>query len=233
MIGKTAILIATHNRKAIVARALPSLPPAIKAAGVEADTFIYDDGSDEYDADWLRALVPGARVVMFPKQDPNSHRSVSKVRSRLFQDALDFADYEYFLHSDSDMLYDLDAFGQIARIMGDCPDWGVIGLFNPSLWDWETRSTVSGADWYQYTFCGGSMFMRRPEPNKLGFVKIPNDKTWDGYYSKVFGRKRACVSRNSYVEHLGSGIHRENPARNPTKRLQGLSIKSEESSHRS
>ena len=219
MIGKTAVLVATCDRKQIVARALPSLTPAINAAGVEADIWIYDDGSEEYDSDWLRSLVPGARVVMLPRQDPNPHRSISSLRSLAFQDALDFEDYAYFLHSDSDMLYDVDAFGQIARIMEDCPDWGVIGLFNPSLWDWEARSTVSGADWYQYTFCGGTMFMRRPKPDRLKYVQVPRTQVWDGYYSRVFGNERACISRTSYVEHLGGGIHRPNPARNVGDRI--------------
>ena len=228
MIGKTAILVTTHNRKALVARALPSLVTACNRAvkaGVlgSADIWIYDDGSDEYEAEWLQSLAPDARVVCLPKQDPNPHRSVAKLRSRAFQAALDFADYDYFLHTDSDMLYDPDAFGQISRLMVACPDWGVIGLFNPSLWDWEQRSSEAGDAWYTYTFCGGTMWMRRPEPDKLGLVSVPRTQTWDGYYARVFGGSRACISRTSYVEHLGGGIHRPNPARNPSEWLQIIS----------
>ena len=231
MLGKTAIIVLTHNRKDLVEKSLRSLIAARKTA-VEsgnlraADIFVYDDGSDEYDADWLQSIAPESRVVCLPKQHPHPTSSVSILRSRAFQDALDADDYRYFLHTDSDMVFDPSAFAQIERLTKACPDWGVIGLFNPSLWDWESRSKESGPDWYLHTFCGGTMFMRRP--NAVS-VKIPQSSrghpAWDGYYSKLIGHKRACISRTSYVEHIGVGIHRSNPARNPTEWLRALSIR--------
>ncbi len=233
MIGNTAILIATHNRRDLVARAVPSLVRARDHALAngdlrEADIWIYDDGSAEYDETFLRSLVPDAFIQMLSHQDPSPKRSVAVLRSETFQAALDFSDYTYFLHSDSDMLYDPDAFGQIRRIMKSCPSWGVISVFNTSAKDREAKSREvgweSGAEWYRYGMCGGSVFMRRPKPDQLQYVQVPAGRSWDGWYTKFLGSGRAIISKTSYCEHLGPGIHAGKPARNPTEYLKGLSL---------
>ncbi len=229
MLPKTAILIATHNRKTLVERAIPSVVRArdyaVSAGDLEAaDIWIYDDGSSQYGGDWLRELSSGGFVETFPRQAPGApRRSVALIREMLFRDAIEFDDYELFLHLDSDMYVDPASFAHLDYLIQDCPKWGVISLFNPIQKDWEAKSKTvgwaQGKDWYRYGIGGGIMLTRRPTPDQMPYLTVKPGLSWDGYWTGKLGDGMAVISRESFVEHLGGGIHEGKPARNPTEWL--------------
>jgi len=210
---RTAVIVAVYDRLDMAWYSLDST----KALG--ADVFIFSDGPldppDQFDE--------FGYVTILEHQDPDPRMSVAKLRNYAMKVVAPLG-YEYLMHSDSDMFYDPTTFEQIARLMQSCKSWEAISVFNPGAKDWENRIPPHRSkyrehkDWYLFGLAGGSFFMRSPIAN-MEVVDIPEKQAWYGYLSKHFAHGNVCISRTSYCEHMGPGIHGENPARNPSQWL--------------
>ena len=227
---KTLLCPATYNRKGTVEVCMAETYRNI----LDAKMYIHDDGSDEYDAEWLGQFCD--RVCVHPRSC-GGKRGVKNVRSNIVKSILgmpltdmkkkeygseinnwvkeDFGPEgpEYLYMVDSDGMHDPHFFYRLHEIMELGPNWGVICLYSAKFHaPRRNRAEVNPLDYHTTVrgmAAGISMFFRvesfRANEAK---VQVPDGRGWDGYYSQTFGARKVVQSLVSYVEHLGKwGFH--------------------------
>lgn len=236
---KTLITPATFNRKGTVEICIGTT----NRHKMEAKLYIHDDGSSDYDEDWL---APFCDRVHRHERSLGGKRGVKNMRSNITKSVLgdfkpevfkpwldeDFGPEgpEFLYHVDSDGLHDPHFFYRIHEIMEMYPNWGTICLYNARFHSPRGRRTENGVI-DPYTSVRGmapgiSMFFRvksfRDNPTK---VQVPDGRGWDGFYSREIARRKVATSLVSFVEHYGKwGFHNKgnfdrDKAMNPTKYL--------------
>jgi hypothetical protein len=249
---KTLICPATYNRRGTVKVCVG----ATNSHKLEAKLYIHDDGSDEYDVDWLSQF--GDRVFRHPRSR-GGKQGVKDLRSNIVKSIMgdyvpdtflpwlteDFGPQgpEYLYMVDSDGYHDPHFFYRIHEML-ETPNWGAICLYNAKFHAPRGRK-VEKAIHNQAAIrgmgAGISMFFRmesfRKNPRK---VQVPDRRGWDGFYSREIALRRVATSLVSYVEHLGKwGFHNKGNfdrcrALNPTEHLvsiRGNAIKEIEAEH--
>jgi hypothetical protein len=236
---KTLITPLTYNRRGTVEMCIG----ATNRHKMEAKLYIHDDGSDEYDEEWLAQFCD--RVYRH-ERSMGGKRGVKNLRSNITKSVLgdfkpeifkpwldeDFGSDgpEYLYHVDSDGLHDPHFFYRLHEIMGMYPNWGTICLYNAKFHSPRGKRTENGViDPYTSVrgmAAGISMFFRmksfRDNPKK---VQVPDGRGWDGFYSREIACRKVVTSLVSFVEHYGKwGFHNKgnfdrDKAMNPTKYL--------------
>lgn len=215
------IAIACHNRRRIAEECLPTV-----AAGMDPKRdylTLFNDGSTEYDADWLQSLVPIATVVSSPA--PSGIQAQRRAHLELFLKS----DATHLYLTDHDMIHDPEwrgaAFGLAATY--DAP----VCLYN----------TAAHADLKGNTFKddpdedvirrhyapGCSYFLCRKDVERIREF-IPQLAHFDWQIPALL-RYSFVTSRMSWCDHIGFGGERHpkgagydegDRALNPTQWLQ-------------
>jgi hypothetical protein len=213
---------------------------------MDAKMYIHDDGSEEYDENWLRPFCD--RVFRHP-HSRGGKQGVKDLRSNITKSVL--GDYrpevfkpwleedfgpegpEYLYMIDSDGYHDPHFFYRLHEIMDLYPGWGVICLYSAKFHT-PRRNRRENNVIDQHTVVRGmsagiSMFFRMQSFRDLPqYVQVPDRRGWDGFYSQTIGKKKVVTSLVSYVEHFGKwGFHNRGDfdrdrALNPTKHLVGI-----------
>lgn len=227
---KTLLCPATYNRKGTVEQCLS----VTYANLMEAKMYIHDDGSDEYDGEWLEQFAD--RVYVHPRSC-GGKRGVKNLRSNIVKSVIgmpltdmkkneygseinnwvkeDFGPEgpEYLYMVDSDGMHDPHFFYRLHEMMQLRPNWGVICLYSAKFHaPRRNKAEVTPLDRYTTVrgmAAGISMFFKvqsfRDNPGK---VQVPDGRGWDGYYSQAIGARKVVQSLVSYVEHYGKwGFH--------------------------
>jgi len=240
--SRTMITPACYNRKETVKHCVG----ATNRYKLGAKVYIHDDGSDEYDVEWLSQF--GDRVFRHPRSE-GGRKGVKNIRSNITKSVLgEFEpdiflewikqDYgtdgpEYLYHVDSDGYHAPHFFYRIHEIMNLYPNWGVICLYNAKFHSPRRNKSENNVINYHTVVrgmsAGISMFFRvesfRKNPK---YVQVPDGRGWDGFYSQTIGNRRVVTSLVSYVEHFGKwGFHNKGSfdrdrALNPTSYLASI-----------
>lgn len=236
---KTLIAPATFNRKGTVELCVGGT----NSYKLEAKQYIHDDGSDEYDEEWLAQF--GDRVFRHPRS-VGGRKGVKNLRSNIVKSILgdyepdtfkpwieeDFGEDgpEYLYMVDSDGYHDPHFFYRLHEIMELRPNFGAICLYNAKFHSPRAGRPDKGNINQNTTMrpmgAGISMFFRMKSftdnPTK---IQVPDRRGWDGFYSYEVARRRVVTSLVSFVEHFGKwGFHNKgnfdrDRALRPTKHL--------------
>lgn len=237
--SKTIICPATYERKGTVRACVGST----YAHRLAAKVYLHDDGSQEYDAEWLQQFAD--RVYRHP-HGAGGKRGVKNLRSNIVKSILgdfepetfkpwleeDFGPKgpEFLYMVDSDGYHDPHFFYRLHEIMEIAPQWGVICLYNAKFHSprggRREQNVIDRYTVMRGMSAGISMFFRMSSfRSHLAKVQIPDGRGWDGYYSREVGERKVVTSLVSYVEHFGKwGFHNKgnfdrDRAIHPTKRL--------------
>lgn len=188
------IAVACHNRRRTAELCLPTLRGAL---GNDDHLVLYDDGSAEYDAHWLRQW--GDRVVATAEPIGIEAQRVMHLRDFWRSDA------QFLYFTDHDCIHDPDSLNMALDLHHH---WG--GLV--CLYDTKAHSGLHGNtthDKPDYPVIirryapGVSLFMSR---EKVGRVMqyVESLTAFDWQIPDILGNN-CTVSRRSYIDHLGVG----------------------------
>ena len=220
--SETVICPATFDRKGTVKACVG----ATNQHKMNAKMYIHDDGSTQYDEEWLQQF--GDRVFRH-KHGFGGKRGVKDLRSNIVKSLLgnfkpevfkpwlkeDFGEEgpTYLYMMDSDGYHDPHFFYRIHEIMELYPKWGTICLYNARFHSPKHNRPEGNVIDYDTVVrgmsAGISMFFRlqsfRDNPGK---VQVPDRRGWDGFYSREIAGRKVVTSLISYVEHFGKwGFH--------------------------
>ena len=240
--AKTVICPATFNRKGTVEACLE----ATNLAKLGAKMYIHDDGSKEYDEEWLGQF--GDRVFRHP-HGVGGRTGVKNLRSNMVKSLL--GDFEpkvfqpwleedfgpegptYLYMVDSDGYHDPHFLYRIHEIMALGKNWGSICLYNAKFHQPRhgraDKNVIDRDTVLRSVGAGISQFFRlqsfRDKPDK---VQVPDRRGWDGFYCREIAGRKVVTSVISYVEHFGKwGFHNKGNfdrcrALCPTEHLVGI-----------
>ena len=222
---KTVIVVATWNRRKTVEICLNQ----VADYKLGSSLWIYDDGSDEYDEEFLWNI--GDKVYRQP-HGIGGREGVKKLRSFITKSVLypgyrphdewlpqDFPDgIEYIYHIDSDVFHDPWFFYRIYEITQTVQDYGAICLYNPKF-RMSSRKQRSNPRTFpdmhtviRTSGYGCSLFFRKQSfLDQSEHIDVPEGGVgWDLHYSATIARARIAMSSTSYVEHFGyGGMHND------------------------
>ncbi len=220
--SETVICPATFDRKGTVEACIG----ATNQHKMNAKMYIHDDGSTQYDEEWLQQF--GDRVFRH-EHGHGGRRGVKDLRSNIVKSLLgdfkpkvfnpwlkeDFGSEgpTYLYMVDSDGYHDPHFFYRIHELAELYPKWGTITLYNAKFHSPKHNRAEGNVIDYNTSvrgMSGGiSMFFRlqsfRDNPTK---IQVPDRRGWDGFYSREIAGRKVVTSLVSYVEHFGKwGFH--------------------------
>jgi hypothetical protein len=189
--------ITTFNRRAVLEAAAQSLA---RVEGLEhAHVWVLDDGSDEFDADFLQLLFPRAQVFRAQQNSGSADLAMFRLFERFVADGSG-----YLLNLDSDLLASRRLVDKCLRIIGSaaaCSRPGLFSLFNarshPTIGtdgEFLLKRTVGAA---------GSLWEHGLLARMLRSVPVSRKFDWD--WSAYLNREGIPirVTRHSYLQHIG------------------------------
>lgn len=236
---KTLIAPATFNRRGTVEMCVGST----NKYKLKAKQYIHDDGSIEYDEQWLAQF--GDRVFRHPRS-AGGRTGVKNLRSNIVKSIIgdyepdtfkpwieeDFGETgpEYLYMVDSDAYHDPHFFYRLHEIMELYPSWGAICLYNAKFHSPRKGRPDKGNIDHNTTvrsMCPGiSMFIRMKSfTDNPKRIQVPDRRGWDGFYSREVAKRKIVTSLVSFAEHMGKwGFHNKgnfdrDRALRPTKHL--------------
>lgn len=204
------IFITTYNRKNITERCLKQIQE-FKLTDY-GNVQVHDDGSSEYDHDWLYSFKPSK--VTF-----SNHAGIDTIMlNKLVQ--FKNSNYEYFYSYDNDIIHDPDFLKQAFYLYKkyQLP----LTLYRTNF---HTKNKISENDevFFLRSFPGASLFFHKKDIAHLQNDRIvhKDNDSWDWYMTNLFRRKFVCP-KVSYCDHYpAGGIHgtTRDIADNPTEFL--------------
>lgn len=190
---KVAIGVSTYNRRHLVELSAASL----RSSSIPPDTvlIVVDDGSTDYDVDYLRSIYPRFSDV---RRRPENSGGASFANRDVMRQLLE-TDADAVLLLDSDLLVSSNFVDRGVSLLGDTD--GVLSLFNtPNHPDIGARGPFVLK---KSIGCAGTLW-RRDIAAKV-FSEVPAGSQWDWRFSDFLVKAGVgiCVVRDSLVQHIG------------------------------
>ncbi len=191
------IAVACHNRKRTAELCLPTLKDA---AGADDWIHLFNDGSSEYDRDWL--IQFGDYVSDVHHLSPIGIEAQRRLHLRMFMES----DAEYLYFTDHDAIHDPYSIGEGIRIQKKCGG-PLVCLYNTAAHTRLAGNTTadfpsSEVIWRRYA-PGISYLLTREHVKEL-MPHISRITNFDWNIPDILGNQCA-ISRTSYVDHIGHG----------------------------
>lgn len=241
--SKVLIVVPVWNRKKITELVLTQL---YKHKGDNAELWVYNDHSTEYDNDWLKPMCD--KVIKLPKSkkevvknEKNSHgMGVQHLRWYQFREFLELDDFDFIYMTDSDALHDPDYMKVLLNLHGKYKTksgvklpvclYNTIHHSQPQNTKFQNKEVL-----LRITAPGISMLYNKEMVKKivesLNFYKSKMGEDpkygWDYFPSKWLNMP-FITSKTSYIEHYGAdensmhtpkGMWDRDRAINPTEYL--------------
>lgn len=202
------LFVTTLNRKKITERCLQILDRHVDKK--RADLNIHDDGSSEYDIEWLQTFSPIGITQ-------SSSIGIDKIMLNRLAEFKTSDKYEYFYSCDNDVLHDpafLDKAFEFYHKY-NLP----LTLYNTK---YHNRSHFFENDeiFMMKSFPGASIFLHKKDLEKISLDMLLNysGSGWDWYLGRLLGDRFICP-KISYCDHYPEGgMHgtADDIATNPT-----------------
>lgn len=190
--------ICTYNRKNIVELSSSSLA-RIKDKD-QADVFVFDDHSTEYDAAFLRKLYPFAKSIVVSEKNTGANtNSIKMIKSFLS------SSYDWLFIADSDLLFCESIMSVIHCCIQEfnCKKYkGVVSLFNTYT---HPVTEVIDELLARKDEVGAAGVLVNRETAKLIVDSVDDRSAFDVQFSKTLiekGYDILCTNK-SYVQHIG------------------------------
>lgn len=228
---KIRIDVPVYNRKQITELCLMQLN---KTKGPDDQIFIYNDGSTEYDNEWLSQF---GRVINYTMPVQDRWRNIHKIRSLAYRDFVN-SDFDFLYMTDNDAFHDSSWRSMLLYIFNKCnmPVSGYISSFmynNYSYYKEQMRNLsniMMNNDYNVVRSTGGgiSIFLDANRVKQI-VARMGNRDMHDIWDCETWNmlNNTYAISTSSYLDHFGKGgLHHQDwnneRAINPTSYLQNV-----------
>lgn len=203
--------LTTYNRKSITKKCIDNLNKInIKKYGF---FHIHDDGSTEYDTEWLYKFKPN-------KVSKSENVGIDKIMLNKIALFKKDEGFDYFYSCDNDMIHDPDFIDKAIELYEKykLP----LTLYNTKYHNKNIIRENSDVFLLE-SFPGASLFFHKKDVEYLKDYRILQNGTrsWDWHMVEIF-KKRFICPKISYCDHFGlNGLHdcQDDVATNPTNYL--------------
>lgn len=205
MSAQIFIAVACHNRKAVAEQCLPTMRDSMHP---DDHLTLWNDGSSEYDSQWLAQFLPGGMVgghILYEMPVPVG---IQSQRRRHLQEFLKYPVYTHLYFSDHDVLMDPTWRENALRIQakhGNAP----LCLYNTNAHVRLQGNTIEGVQESEVIWRrvapGVSYLLTREHVERLR-PHIDKLEHFDWQIPALIGP--FAVSRVGYIDHIGWGGQR-------------------------
>jgi len=194
--------ITTYNRKDLVMKCAHALFDTDQLD--TCDIVVWDDGSSEYDHDFLVEIFRGCRVIGSTSNmgsDWNLHR--------MYKDFLGM-DADYLLNLDSDLIMNPDCISLAHRLIGKTD--GILSLYNSFKHPSIAAIRIDGEDILVKNRVGSAGVVFGKEILEDIVENVPPSRSYDWDWSRYLSGtgRRIMVCKQSHVQHIGAAGYNTN-----------------------
>jgi hypothetical protein len=215
------LFVTTYNRKCITERCLQILDRHVDRKRVDLN--IHDDGSSEYDEEWLKTFSPNS--ISF-----SNHIGIDRIMFSRIAQFCENDEYEYFYSCDNDILHDPAFLDKALELYHkyETP----VTLYN-TKYHHKSKIDENKEIYVLRSFPGASIFFSKKDISTINpdMLRVMTNSGWDWIFGHMLKDKFICP-KISYCDHYpDGGIHAtdDDIAENPTDFLKDERINYKES----
>ncbi len=192
--SKVLICVCTWERRNVVEMCMANLA----AHKHNARLVIYDDGSTEYDKEFLRQFAD--EVHMLPRGE-GKREGVHALRIMMAKEFTQRRDYDWLYMTDSDAIHDPNFMLRFEQMIRAEKNWGAYSLFLSYYHTSDLKTHTQKS----HGAAGISILFPRTSVAKIKDYEQKNKQAWDGAFCRQLADHEVLCSQISYVEHMGKG----------------------------